>query len=219
MTVLPPKKLTEDSLYEIILADIASGGLQGGQRLKVSDLARQHDVSTSPVREVLRRLQGEGFVDISPNRGATVRKADADTIQNIFEILELIEPYFVTWFAQYARAEDLDEMENIQRRMKELSCEDAAIFRPLDYQFHDFISRNHYNTVAAEHWRKLRQALNVHSARLRISPQRFNQIIEEHDALLAALRANDTVGSDKIIRTHVKGSIQQMTQQMRALRL
>lgn len=207
----------EASLYEAILDDISSGRLAGGQRLKVSDLAARFEVSTSPVREVLRRMQGEGFVEISPNRGATVKQADANTIQNIFEVLELLEPYFVNWFADYAQAEMVDELQVIQGRILENPISDIMVFRKLDFEFHWSICRRHYNQVAAEIWRNLRTALNVHGAKLRISPVRYQSILEEHDELLSAFRANDATRADAAIRKHVSGSFVQMSKQMRAL--
>lgn len=207
----------EASLYEAILNDISTGELPGGQRLKVSQLAKRFGVSTSPIREVLRRMQGEGYVEISPNCGATVKRANANTIQNIFEILQLLEPYFVSWFADYAESHMVDEMASIQDQIRKLSNTDLIEFRKLDLQFHWSICKRHYNDVAAETWRNLRTALNVHGSRLRISPARFQTIKEEHDALLEAFYANDTARADAVVRKHIDGSIVQMSQQMRAL--
>lgn len=209
----------EIPLYDAILDDIYDGRLAGGQRLKVSELAERFGVSTSPVREVLRRMQGEGFVEIHPNRGATVKATDAGSIQNIFEVLQMLEPYFVNWFADYARPELLDELEDIQARIHQLPHSEQRAFRKLDFQFHEVFCRVHYNQTAAEMWRNLRTSLNVQAARLRISPARFETIKEEHDELIAAFRTNDTARADTVIRKHVDGSFVQMSQQIRALGL
>lgn len=205
----------EVSLYEAVLDDISSGKLKGGQRLKVSELAERYNISTSPVREVLRRMQGEGYVDISPNRGATVRKADANTIQNIFEMLQLLEPYFVEWFADFAQPEMLDEMEAIQAEIEAIDHTDLPKFRQLDAKFHGTICKLHYNTQAAETWQNLRRALNVYGARLKIKPSRFSSIIAEHRELLEAFRQNDVDSAVAAIRKHLEGSFVQMSQQMR----
>lgn len=209
--------IAEVPLYDAILDDIYECRLIGGQRLKVSELAARFGVSTSPVREVLRRMQGEGFVEIHPNRGAMVKATDAGSIQNIFEVLQMLEPYFVTWFADYAPMELLDELEDIQAKIKQTSHFEQRAFRKLDLQFHEVFCRGHYNQTAAEIWRNLRTSLNVQAARLRISPTRFETIKEEHDALIAAFRANDTARADMIVRKHVDGSFVQMSQQIRAL--
>lgn len=207
----------ESSLYESVLTDISNGVLEGGQRLKVAELARRYGVSTSPVREVLRRLQGEGFVDISPNRGATIRKADANTIQNVFEILQLLEPYFVAWFAEFAPTELIDRMQLIQEQIELEENPDLATFRKLDFDFHSQISARHYNRQAHEMWMNLRRALNVHGARLSIKPARFEAILKEHRELIDAFRANDVERAVSVINQHIDGSYTQMSQQMRVL--
>ncbi len=217
MNLVMSDHATENSLYEAVLNDIATGRLEGGQRLKVAELAGHYGVSTSPVREVLRRLQGEGFVEINPNRGASVRRADADTIQNVFELLQLLEPYFVTWFAEFAQPEMVDQMVEIQEEIAKTPLDQLYRFRELDAAFHWAICKPHYNRMAAETWRNLRRALNVYGVKLRINPARYASIMGEHDELLAAFRDNDVARADTAIRTHLAGSFKQMTQQMRSL--
>lgn len=217
MTLDYESKAEKDTLYDVILEEISSGRLAGGQRLKISELAKRYGVSASPVRETLRQMQGEGFVEIHQNRGATVKQADASTIQNTFEVLQLLEPYFVSWFAEHADAGMIEKLSEIQAEMKENAGQDTVSFRKRDSQFHGLICKYHYNGVAAETWTKLRKALNVHAAPLRIGSARIKTILEEHDALIAAFRNGDATNADRIIRKHVEGSFVQMSQQMRAL--
>src|SRR5205085_11874808 len=58
---------------ELIREAILDGELTAGERLKEDDLARRLDVSRTPIREALRRLEAEGLVVVEPHRGATVR--------------------------------------------------------------------------------------------------------------------------------------------------
>lgn len=213
----PDKTRTEDSLYDAILDDISCGRLEGGKRLKITELADHYGVSASPVREVLRKMQGEGFVEIHPNRGAVVKRTDASTLQNVFEVLRLLEPYFVGWFAEYAPADVIDELAAIQEDIRNNIAHDTIKFRKLDAKFHGLIYAHHYNDVATDTWRRLRTALNVHSAPLRIGPARLDRIIQEHDALIAAFRAHDATEATRVINQHLDGSFMQMSQQMRAL--
>ncbi len=210
-------QIIETSLYEAILDDISSGRIAGGQRLKVSELAQRYGVSASPVRETLRQMQGEGFIDIEQNKGAVVKRADANTIQNIFESLQLLEPYFVIWFAEHAEDHMLERIQAIQEQMRINAGDDTAAFRKLDTEFHGQICSQHYNSVAADVWKRLRGALNVHAAPLRISPGRLKTILEEHDALVDAFQNNDPRAAEKVIRKHLEGSFTQMSQQLRAL--
>ena len=60
-------------VYSKIREDIIEGNIPADSRLKIRDLAARYGVSTNPVREALQQLRGEGFVIITPNRGARVR--------------------------------------------------------------------------------------------------------------------------------------------------
>ena len=214
---LDPGPADGGTLYEAILDDVAAGRIVGGQRLKVSDLARRFGVSASPVRETLRQMQGEGFVEILPNRGAVLKRADAGTVQNTLEVLRLLEPYFVSWFAESAEPAAIDRLQDMQDRLAAAAA-DAAAFRRLDTEFHGLICRHHYNDIASDSWVKLRRALNVHAAPLKIGPARIQAILREHDALIAAFRDGDAARADAVIREHIEGSFVNLSQQMRALR-
>ncbi|RJL07715.1 GntR family transcriptional regulator [Paracoccus siganidrum] len=75
-----------DQATRLIREAILSGRIGPGERLKIADLARQFGLSTMPLREALRKLEGEGLVQIEPNRGATVRKLDRAYITDLFEL-------------------------------------------------------------------------------------------------------------------------------------
>jgi len=213
----PEGRDTVGSVYEAVFRDLSNGVLVGGQRLKVVDLAKRYGVSTSPVREVLRRMQGEGFVEINHNRGATVRRTDPDAVRNVYEMLRLLEPYFVSWFAQFAQPEMVDKLAAVQERIAATPITDLARFRELDIEFHGLICKRHYNDRAVASWRNLRHALLVFSAPLAIGPARYRTIVLEHEQLIAAFRDNDIEAALATIECHLDGSFEQMTQQMRIL--
>jgi DNA-binding GntR family transcriptional regulator len=209
-------KIGEKSLYDTVLDDIGSGKIIGGDRLKVQDLAERYGTSSNPVREVLRQLQGEGIVDILPNRGAVVRKVDADTLRDIFEILSLLEPYFITWFAEIAQPEQIAEMERIQDAIEALQIGDKRGFEDLDSQFHSVINDSHYNRRAVETWRNLRKSLQVFVSKIPISPSRFASIKSEHHNLIESCRENDVEAALTACRHHIQGAGEQMYRQLRA---
>ncbi|MEI4472896.1 GntR family transcriptional regulator [Frigidibacter sp. MR17.24] len=75
-----------DQATRLIREDILSGRIRPGERLKTADLAKRLGFSTMPMREALRKLEGEGLVEIEPNRGATVRQLDRAYITDLFEL-------------------------------------------------------------------------------------------------------------------------------------
>ncbi len=80
------RSTTYGRVSKAILADIVSGAFAPGARLKIADLCKRYGLSPMPIREALQQLQGEGFVVISPNRGASVRTLDLKFITDVHDM-------------------------------------------------------------------------------------------------------------------------------------
>ncbi len=78
-----------DLLEEAIL----EGELKPGERLRAEALAQRFGTSRTPIREALLQLEGQGLVEVEPNRGAVVRTFDRDDVLDLYEVRALIEPH------------------------------------------------------------------------------------------------------------------------------
>ncbi len=206
------------SIYSRLLSDIGAGVFPGGTRLKVQDLADRYGTSIIPVREALRLLQGEGIVTIAQNKGATVAKFDADALRDIFEVLQLLEPYFVETFAKSCTEADLKALEDIQAALEATPIEEKKTFTELDLQFHEYVARKHYNWRALSIWRLQRRILNALAMNVPISRARHGEILREHRTLITAFRDSDTEAALACIKQHVKGAGDQMYLQLKTNR-
>src|SRR5271170_43935 len=79
------------SVYEALVELIVAGGLQPGQHLVESELARQLGVSRQPVREALHRLEAEGWIDLRPSQGAFVHVPTDREVDQLLDVRELLE--------------------------------------------------------------------------------------------------------------------------------
>lgn len=70
---------------------IVHGRLTPGQALRQDSLARHFAVSHIPIREALRQLESEGWVQSEPNKGATVSALDAGEVREIYEMRAALE--------------------------------------------------------------------------------------------------------------------------------
>src|SRR5690606_16511470 len=68
------------AMFAHLREEILTGKLSPGQKLKVSQLSEQHEVSLNVVREALNRLAGEGLVQIEPQHGFAVQSLSADDL-------------------------------------------------------------------------------------------------------------------------------------------
>lgn len=203
-------------LYSAIRDDIVSGKLKPNQRLVVTELARRHGSSTTPVREVLQILRGEGFVNFTRNRGARVRPIDRDFVRDIYEIGVLIEPALTRWFVGMATEADVAELERIQDQIEANNFADPIRHSDLDTTFHTVIYRRHYNRHAAELWWKHREVLRAVGRQFNFTLARRAQVIREHRELIAHIKAGDADRAARVVAQHVEGSGLHLLEHMRA---
>ena len=81
----PRERTLADHAYEAIHQAIVTGALGPGERLRIEELAANLDLSFSPLREALQRLEAVGLVQIIPHRGARVTELSLDDLRDIWE--------------------------------------------------------------------------------------------------------------------------------------
>lgn len=204
------------SIFELIREDIIEGRLQANERLVVAELAQRHGTSTNPVREALQQLRGEGFVIMSPNRGARVRPIDEDFIRDISEVAGLIEPFLVRWFVGMATDEDLSELERIQLLIEENAFKDPILHSEIDTAFHTLMYERHYNRHVAQLWWRNREVLRAVTRRMDYTLARRAAVIKDHRELIQCIKDQDADKAAEVIERHVAGSGWHIIEQMRA---
>ncbi|ABG41205.1 transcriptional regulator, GntR family [Paraglaciecola sp. T6c] len=208
--VLTSPLLTDQAgVYANILSDIINAVFVSGERLVTTQLAQRYSTSINPVREALKQLQGEGFVNVAPNSGASVSTFTASDTRDVFEVLQLLDPYLMEWFVEEHIDEQRHELENVLFEMEKLTSlaePPHGVFRHLDTQFHWLMYKDHYNKNAVEIWRRNRLILHVAHGSLTLSSRRIEQSIAEHKALLQALEEREVAKTLKTLKAHIASS-------------
>ena len=205
------------TFYQLIRDDIIQGRLPANSRLKIGSLAEYYGTSTTPIREALQQLRGEGFVIIEPNRGARVRPIDDNFIRDIYEIEALIEPYLAKSFVELATSEEISRLEKIHEEISNLDFEDPLKFHALDTVFHTLFYRKHRNRHAVELWRIHREILGAFSKNIVIANWRREAILAEHSNLISCVKRHDVEGAAEILRSHVLGAGKHLIEQKLAI--
>src|ERR1700683_2497866 len=87
----PGTYVSKSDMVTDVLRDLITGGLLSpGTPLRQRDLAEQFDVSYTPVREALRRLESEGLVATDVHRGATVARTESEGLEENYRILDAL---------------------------------------------------------------------------------------------------------------------------------
>lgn len=110
---IEPGDLLADRAYRHLCEGILRDKLQAGTQLSVPALARQMQISRSPVREAVQRLIYEGLAEHVPHRGAVVSRVRADDFSDLLEVRELLEGLAARRAATRMTPDDLAELKAI----------------------------------------------------------------------------------------------------------
>jgi len=125
-----------DKVYDIIENNIINMTLKPGSTLSEDEVAKALDISRSPVREALLKLEHVGLVKKKRN-GRIVAKITKKEIIDNYEIWEMVESFAGTLACKNTKTSDLKIIGNILHKMEMLESEDYIDeYRELNNQFH-----------------------------------------------------------------------------------
>jgi DNA-binding GntR family transcriptional regulator len=193
---------TED-LTTALREAIVTGDLEPGTRLVEAKLAERYGVSRIPVREVLRQLATEGYVQAVPNRGAVVASPGELEAVALLDVREALEVLIAEGAARNRSAQDVTALRAIVAKAGELlNGEDgSSALVVLNSRFHDAMATAAGNPVAAQILAQLRSRIQwVYAARIDI---RADASWAEHAAIADAIAAGHCRKAAALTREHL----------------
>lgn len=196
---------TADRAVDFIREAIIDGTYPAEVMLSEADLAAQLEVSRTPVRTALARLQDEGWVRIYPKRGAMVLGLSTDEITDLAHARFVLESSGITLASTQTRvrlAEELEPMLDDQRDA--FNTGDVARFIELTIAFHQaFLDAgdNRYLIDLGGHLAD-RQRWMLFADQDGLL-ERSDHILGEHQQLVERLRDDDPIGFSEVLRRHV----------------
>lgn len=129
--------LSKDDIMDKIKREILMLSLAPGMPLDEASLSAQFQISRTPLRDILRRLAGEGYVIITQNKGAMVAPMDPKSMRNFFMTAPMIYATISRLAAQNATAKDIAKLSETQRHFKEaVSAQSVEQLVYYNDQFH-----------------------------------------------------------------------------------
>jgi DNA-binding GntR family transcriptional regulator len=207
IAVASARQSLSDVAYEALRDAITSGSLLPGTRLREATLARHLGISTTPVREALRRLDREGLVRLSPNRGAVVAEFDLREILDLFEIREVLETHAVRRAALQASADVRKAQSLMAAAARQVTRRDRIEWNRLEVAFHRAIndlSGNFELAELTERTHRSVQGLCVRCMRQPLyGPDKLRLMQSQHAAILTAVREGKPEEAVAHTRAHI----------------
>jgi DNA-binding GntR family transcriptional regulator len=192
-----------DMVTDVLRELITDRHLSPGTPLRQRDLAEQFDVSYTPVREALRRLESEGLVVSDVHRGAAVAFTESEEMEENFRILAALEALAGSLAVSKMTDGDLVEIEALYQQVAACAPEDERLSE-LNRQFHFRL----YECARSPMLLLLMRLLWRSFPQGPQAGRPHRESVHQHGQLLSALKRKDQDQVAAIIRDHVLGSIE-----------
>lgn len=205
MTTLKHRTVSA-ALLEEIRRRVLDGTYPAGAQLRQDMLADEFGVSRIPVREALFQLEAEGFVRISPHKGATVAALSVTELEEAFELRALLEPRLLRLSAPLLAAADYAAIDTILADYSgALVARDTSRWGELNTALHLALYRHSGKPRTAALVASLLQECDRYT-RLQLStePASLQRADSEHRELVRLCRAGQVREATLLLKAHVE---------------
>jgi DNA-binding GntR family transcriptional regulator len=203
-----PARRAGTEIYERLKQDILTFGFRPGERLVELELCERYEVSRTPVREALRRLEDDGLVVARDKGGRIVKGLDISDYEDVYAVRAVLETYAVSELA--GRAAELSDVDALQYGWLEgYSAETAPLdgsYVIPDERFHLALARATGNAYLLESMERVHDRL--HTIRAFDFTVRDRLIVSEaqHIAIGEAIRTGDRARAAALMAQHINQS-------------
>ncbi|HTT50357.1 MAG TPA: GntR family transcriptional regulator [Streptosporangiaceae bacterium] len=190
-----------DMVAALIREQIITGELAAGEQLRQRDLAARFQVSQTPVREAMRRLESEGLVIGDTHRGFTVVEPDEGPAEENFQIRAALESLGASLAARKIDAAGITRLQELNGQMRALAEGDPR-YADLNREFHFTVYSSAGSPLLLSLMRLLWASLHGGPKVARSQAESARQ----HDVILAALRAADPAAAAASTYQHIMGT-------------
>ncbi|HXF98958.1 MAG TPA: GntR family transcriptional regulator [Gaiellaceae bacterium] len=179
-----------DGVYRQLRDLIVEGAFAPGERLKHGALARRLGTGRMPVRQALHRLEGEGLVVSTPNRGVRVAPAAISYAEELYAVRLILEPPLLAALAGRLSDEELARMHEELDRMEAI-VDRAAEFQVAHRDFHMVAAADYSSPFIADLVVRVHRHLFRHQRAYMSRPRVPEDLVAIDRELLRALEAGD----------------------------
>ena len=204
----PSRRLSPvDRAYNYVLDLIISGELRPGMRIPTETIAEAISVSRMPVRDALRRLEGDGVVTIFANRGASVAEYSIAEIVELTEMRAALEGLAAGIARKAATPAESEELEHYLVRLERAEG-DLAKWMACHDDFHNYLTSLARRPLLLEQTERMRLMVRPYFREFVARSGEYEIEGLEHRRIFEAMKSGSGAALDRIMRDHVSANIE-----------
>ncbi|MEC9483376.1 MAG: GntR family transcriptional regulator [Halomonas sp.] len=194
-------------VYEAIKRRILDGSYQPHDYVRETGVAKELEVSRTPVREALRELVSEGWLEAIPHHGARVTAWTEQDAQEVFEIRLLLEPLAIHRATQHIQPAQLKHLQQLAKRMELLAEQISDSARneiaALNHEFHRELIRASGSQRLVT---VLEMVVRTSVTRRNLQNYQHDHLLRSmrhHREMLVAIEAGNAQWAENVMRAHL----------------
>jgi len=196
---------------------ILSGYFKPRERLVERDLLAHYDVSRTIIREVLKMLEGKGLVRITPYRGAIVVDLTAEEVEEIYFLRQKLEAIAGRLVIESTTRIEIQRVKRLCKELEKHLCKRTDQMIEKDNEFHRALFHASGNRYLNEMIDYLGTKVHMVKFNAWSLPDRIEQSILEHRAMIAALERRDAEAFEKLVIDHLLFSKNSYMEQLKGM--
>ncbi|MFH0735109.1 MAG: GntR family transcriptional regulator [bacterium] len=198
-------KLLRDRIAGKIRDAIVLGKIKPGERLMEPEVAKMLGVSRTPLREAFLQLESEGFMVVTPRKGAVVSELSAKDAEDTYIIKSSMEALAAKITVGNADKKLIDDLTAINVKLENVTKSkkhDYKLFLELNSKFHNVLCEASNNEKLIKYISLLRkQTLRYNFIYLSLLSH-FEQSVEEHKSIIEAIQYRDVIAVEILVQNH-----------------
>jgi DNA-binding GntR family transcriptional regulator len=195
-----------DQTYDIIKNMIILREIEPGKKINEEHIAKEIQVSRTPIREALCRLENEGIVKIIPRRGAFVSDLTETNVREILLIREVLEGLVARLATENMNQESLERLRDALEKVRSIPEKGRELinYTRSEVEFHSQLLNACDNHMLQNMMEIVNAHLQIIRLRTVVLPERAQKTVNEHLQILNAIEKGDATSAEELMRKHVQ---------------
>ncbi|MDY6147156.1 GntR family transcriptional regulator [Peptoniphilaceae bacterium SGI.137] len=194
----------KDIAYSVIKNKILTNEFISGQYLEEKMLCELVGVSRTPIREAVRQLEVEGFLQTKMSKGIFVTTIGVEETKDLFQARMLVEPIVLELAWTYLEILPLEEL--CQKTQSAILIEDFQELNELDYEFHNYINSHCPNSIMMNIVNQIQDQFQRVRTLNYYDHDRILGGAHEHIALVQTFRENNIEKAKDLLLQHIQNT-------------
>ncbi|RKL65042.1 transcriptional regulator [Salipaludibacillus neizhouensis] len=196
-----------EMIYEELKEGILNGNYEPGFHLRERELAKEFDVSTTPIKEALRLLENDGLIVTQARKGSFVSTSVMSSVEEIRWARAALEGVSARLAAIKRTEEELEKLESIIKSMKIYTQErNSEMLEKYNSTFHDFIQQIAKNNYISNQINAVCSFDKFFRKRNMSDKEEHDRAFQDHFFIFEKIKEQDAVGAEDAMRNHINRS-------------